>query len=103
MGQPGVGGLGHKHTTESKFENQTKWKLKNRRQIKRKMSTHRHRLWQKVHHGGLELWLIGMRLEGTERQTHTHTQTHTSEGQYEGVDTLNHSQTQTGYGEGADE
>lgn len=43
--------------------------------------------------GGLELWLIDMRLEGTE--THTHTQidrhTHTSDGQYEGVDTLNHS------------
>lgn len=46
-----------------------------------------------------------MRLEGTE--THIHTHTHTSEGRYEGVDTLNHSQTRRqttleGYGEGAD-
>ena len=68
------------------------------------MSARSHRLRQEVHHGGLELWLIGMRLEGTEthadtplkvnmkgwthsithkvrhRQrglTHTHTHTHT--------------------------
>lgn len=52
------------------------------------MSVRIHRMRQKAHHGVLELWLIGMRLEGTETQTHT--QTHTSEGQYEGVDTITH-------------
>lgn len=49
--------------------------MNNRREIKirNKMSARSHRLRQKVHHGGLELWLIGMRLEGTE--THNHSQT----------------------------
>lgn len=76
MGQPGVGGLGHKHTSESKSrKTKKKKKLNNRREIKirNKMSARSHRLRQKVHHGGLELWLIGMRLEGTE--THNHSQT----------------------------
>lgn len=35
------------------------------------MSACSHRLRLKVRHGGLELWLIGMRLEGTEGDTHT--------------------------------
>lgn len=37
------------------------------------MSACSHRLRLKVRHGGLQLWLIGMRLEGTEGDTHTHT------------------------------
>lgn len=60
------------------------------------MSAHSHRLRREVHHGGLELWLIGMRLEGTENaHTHIDTRRHASEGQYEGLDTLHHSQSQT--------
>lgn len=35
------------------------------------MSACSHRLRLKVRHGGLELWLIDMRLEGTEGDTHT--------------------------------
>lgn len=48
------------------------WITEEKRHIKitHKMSACSHRLRQKVHHGELELWLIGMRLEGTEIQTH---------------------------------
>lgn len=45
------------------------------------MSACSHRLRLKVRHGGLQLWLIGMRLEGTEGDTHTHTHTFSTETQ----------------------
>lgn len=83
MGQPGVGGLGsqtHKVNLKNKQGGITEDKLKVRCPL---VATGCGRRCI------MELWLIGMRLEGTETQ-----QTHTSDGQYEGMDTLKHSQTQ---------
>lgn len=71
----------------NKKENDRRETLKLKPRVK--MAACSLRLRQEVHHGGLELWLISMRLGGIE--THTHTP---FEGQYERTDTLNHSQSE---------